>query len=98
MSFTYAGVSRLNGRFKARFANDAMRLKVLIKNDHTDIDIIQLKHAMSKTEAIEYLLSIGFDNGNAEVREALVSALDKRSPKPKPFPRHPQTELEDATV
>jgi len=41
--FTHAGTSRLNGVVKARFANDALRVKVLAKNDHTDIDIIELK-------------------------------------------------------
>ena len=41
-TFSHAGVSKLNGEFKVRFANDALRTKVLIKNDHTDIDIIEL--------------------------------------------------------
>ena len=39
-SFTHAGVSRLKGEFKVRFCNDALRVKVLAKNGHTDIDII----------------------------------------------------------
>jgi hypothetical protein len=78
-SFSHAGVSKLNGEFKVRFCNDALRQKVLIKNGHTGIDIIELKHPMTKVEAVEYLLSIDFDNGNKEVRSALEQALDKRS-------------------
>lgn len=81
-SFTHAGVSKQDGQFKVRFANDAMRTKVLIKNGHTDIDIIELKHAMSKEDAVAYLLSIDFDNGNKEVRAALEAAQEKRSEAP----------------
>ena len=79
-SFSHAGVSKQDGAFKVRFANDALRTKVLIKNGHTDIDIIELKHPMSKLEAVAYLLEIDFDNGNKAIRAALEAALDKRSP------------------
>jgi hypothetical protein len=78
-SFSHAGVSKQDGEFKVRFANDALRTKVLVKNGHTDIDIIELKNPMSKVEAVEFLLSIDFDNGNKLVRAALEQALDKRS-------------------
>jgi hypothetical protein len=78
-NFSHAGVSKLNGEFKVRFCNDAMRVKVLAKNGHKDIDIIELKTPMSKVEIVEFLLSIDFDNGNKEVRAALEQALDKRS-------------------
>jgi hypothetical protein len=90
--FSHAGVSKLDGEFKVRFCNDALRQKVLIKNGHTDIDILELKHPMTKVEAVEYLLSIDFDNGNKAVRAALEQALDKRSmpataPKAKAAPK-----------
>ena len=78
-TFTHAGVSKLDGEFKVRFCNDQMRVKVLAKNGHKDIDIIELKNPMTKVEIVEYLLSIDFDNGNKEVRSALEQALDKRS-------------------
>jgi hypothetical protein len=84
-TFTHAGVSRLNGEMKVRFCNDALRVKVLAKNGHKDIDIIELKTAMSKEDAVAFLLSIDFatQNGktNADVQAALEQALDKRSPK-----------------
>lgn len=80
-TFAYAGVSSLNGKMKVRFANDQMRVKILQKNDHKDIDIVQLKHPMTKDEAVAYLLSIDFDNGNATVRAALEDAQGKRSTK-----------------
>ena len=81
-SYSHAGVSKLNGEFKVRFANDGLRVKVLQKNGHKDIDIVELKHPMNKAEAVAYLLSIDFDNGNKEVRAALEAAADKRAEKP----------------
>jgi|LauGreDrversion4_2_1035121.scaffolds.fasta_scaffold311228_2 hypothetical protein len=86
-SFTHAGVSRLNGEFKVRFANDQMRVKVLAKNGHKDIDILELKHAMTKEEAVAYLISIDFATRdgvtNAEVRAALEAEQGKRTEAPK---------------
>lgn len=81
-SYSHAGVSKLDGEFKVRFANDALRTKVLVKNGHTDIDIVELKHPMTKADAVAYLLSIDFDNGNKSVRAALEAAADKRTEKP----------------
>jgi hypothetical protein len=82
-SFTHAGVSKLDGEFKVRFCNDALRTKVLAKNGHKDIDIIELKHPMPKEEIVAFLLSINFDNGNKEVRAALEAAQEKRTVAPK---------------
>ena len=79
--FTHAGVSRLKDEFKARWANDAARAKILAKNGHTDIDVIELPNPMGKLEAVQYLLSINFDNGNAAVRAALDEAVEKRQDK-----------------
>ena len=88
-SFTHAGVSKLDGEFKVRFANDAMRTKVLIKNGHTDIDIVELKNPMTKEEAVAYLISIDFDNGNKAVRAALEAEVEKRSATPKAANKSP---------
>ncbi len=90
-SFTHAGVSRLNGEFKVRFANDSLRVKVLAKNGHKDIDIIELKHPMNKEEAIAYLLEIDFatrdGKTNAEVQAAILAEVDKRADKPAKEPK-----------
>lgn len=82
--FTHAGVSTLNGKTKVRFANDALRVKVLAKNGHTDIDIVELREPMTKEDAVAYLLSIDFANGNAVVQAALDEAAGKRGVKAKP--------------
>ena len=86
-TFTHAGVSRLNGEMMVRFANDALRTKVLVKNGHKDIDVIELKHPMTKTEVVQYLISIDFATRdgvtNADVKAALEAELDKRTETPK---------------
>jgi antitoxin component YwqK of YwqJK toxin-antitoxin module len=83
--FTHAGVSKQNGEFKVRFANDALRTKVLMKNGHDHVDIIELREPMTKEDAVAYLLSIKFyeKNGkvNGEVKAALEGAQTKRAPK-----------------
>jgi hypothetical protein len=69
--YSYAGVSRRNGKMKVRYANSSARVKTLIATDHTEIDIIQLREEMTKSEAVAYLLKIDFDNGNTEIRTVL---------------------------
>ena len=97
-SFSHAGVSKLDGEFKVRFANDALRTKVLVKNGHTDIDIIELKNPMSKADAVAYLLSINFDNGNKAVRAALEAAQEKRSEAPAKAPKAPKAKAPKVAV
>jgi hypothetical protein len=77
--FTVAGVSKRNGEFKVRYANDIMRVKVLEKTGSRDIDLMSLPHAMDKDAIPAYLLSIDFDNGNREVRACLEQAAAERS-------------------
>jgi len=86
-TFKFAGVSTRNGVCKARFANDQMRVKVLAKTGSSDIDLIELKEPMTKVDAIAFLLSINFDNGNATVRAALEEGLEKRTPTAKAAPK-----------
>lgn len=86
-SYSHAGASTLNGVTKIRFANDALRVKVLAKNGHKDIDMIELKHPMTKEEAVAYLVSIDFATRdgvtNQAVQSALIAENDKRTDKPK---------------
>ena len=81
-TFKFAGVSRLpNGQLKARFANDALRVKVLQKGGHTEIDLVEFVDALSKEQAVAKLIDMNFANGRTEVAEALTAELGKRSPK-----------------
>jgi len=83
-TFTHAGVSTLNGETKVRYANDAMRVKVLAKGGHTDIDLIDLGEALSKEAAVLKLIEIKFGQGNAAVEQALEAEISKRTPSEKP--------------
>jgi hypothetical protein len=58
-TFTVAGTSVLNGVVAYRFANDLNRVKVLIKNGHTDCDLRSLPEAMTKADAVLFLNSQG---------------------------------------
>jgi hypothetical protein len=58
-TFTRAGTSILNGVKAYRFANDLNRERVLAKNDHTEINFIELGEAMTKEAAILFLNSKG---------------------------------------
>lgn len=94
-TYTFAGTSRLNGTIKVRFANDVARVKVLAKNGHTDIDLIELKHPMTKEEIVAYLREIDFARGNTEIQAAIDAADEKRNPKEKP-PKEPKAKKEKA--
>ena len=73
-TFTVAGTSNLNGVVKFRFANDlAGRVKVLLKNGHTDVNLVELPEAMTKERAIQFLESLDTD---AETADTVRPSLD----------------------
>jgi len=80
--FAVAGVSTLNGKTKIRFANDVMRIKILAKNGHTDVNLIELPHEMTKAEIAAHLVETEFGKGNAAV-EAAVAYVAKKNPQAK---------------
>jgi len=53
--FTVAGISKLEGTYKVRFANDMMRIKVLAKSGHEDIRLADLEGEYTKLEAAQIL-------------------------------------------
>ena len=82
-TFTHAGYSKLNGEYKARFANDALRVKVLEKGGHEDVQITEFVKPLTKTEAVQKLLEMNFAKGNTAAQAALEAELDKRTEQPK---------------
>lgn len=77
--FAVAGVSTLNGDTKIRFANDMMRIKILAKNGHTGIDLVELPTEMTKAEIVQHLKSIEFGKGDAAT-EAAIAYAEKKNP------------------
>jgi len=54
--FKVTGISTLKGTTKVRFANDFVsRVKILNKDGHTDINLIELPEALSKADCVTYL-------------------------------------------
>ena len=57
-TFEVAGTSKLNGVTKVRFANDYVgRFKILAKNNHDDIVLIEFGEKMSKADICKVLMS-----------------------------------------
>jgi hypothetical protein len=94
--FTVAGLSRQNGSLKLRFANDFVtRSKVLARNKHTDINLVELPQAMTKDAAVAYVSTLTqfadvesqavlteFQNKNAKSAPKAVAAAPKaKAPK-----------------
>jgi hypothetical protein len=82
-TFTHAGVSTLNGETKVRYANDALRVKILAKGGHTDINLEDLGESLTKEQAVLKLIEIKFGQGNAVIEQALEAELTKRIDVPK---------------
>ena len=79
--FSVVGVSTLNGKTKIRFANDSMRVKILAKNGHTEIDLINLPREMFKWEIASHLNEVDFAKGRTNV-QAAIDYIAKKNPKP----------------
>ena len=66
-TFSVAGTAtNPDGTTKARFANDLVaRIKILNKAGCTDINLLELPHAMTKLQALQYLQTQGITEGDA---------------------------------
>jgi hypothetical protein len=74
--FKIAGVSKLAGSYKVRFANDMTRVKVLAKTGHTEIELMDLPKAMTKPELVTFLKTSELYN-RAEFKQAIDAADEK---------------------
>ena len=81
-TFTVAGVSKLNGDYKVRFANDIMRIKNLAKSGHEDIRLADLEQAMSKLEAVKTIASMD-EFQDAAAQSVIAEYLEENTPKAK---------------
>jgi hypothetical protein len=80
--FTVAGVSTLDGETKVRFANDELRVKVLMKHGHTDPILIALPEAMTKLDAVKFIQGLDEFQG-VSAQAAIADYLDAKAPKVK---------------
>lgn len=83
-TFAVAGVSTQNGKTKIRFANDGARIKILVKNGHTDIELVDLPKEMTKAEIAKYLVESGFGKDNPAIEAAIADLAKKNRVKAAP--------------
>jgi hypothetical protein len=79
--FSVIGISKLNGEYKVRFANDIMRIKVLAKHEHEDIRLVELDAPMTKLDAVKALKSMDEFQDTA-AQAAIADYLDRKDEKP----------------
>ena len=84
-TFSVAGISKLNGGYKVRFANDLMRIKVLAKSGHEDIRLADLEKSVSKMEAAKMLLTVS-DFSDAIAQATITEYISENTPKAKAAP------------
>ena len=85
-TFKVFGVSKLDGEYKVRFANDIMRIKVLAKHGHEDIRLVELDEAVSKYEGIQKIQGMD-DFQDAAAQSAIMEYLDEKAPKAAKAPK-----------
>tara|TARA_Y200000002_G_scaffold372869_1_gene371200 strand:- start:708 stop:1040 length:333 start_codon:yes stop_codon:yes gene_type:complete len=77
-TYTVAGTSTNNGKTKVRFAQDYVsRFKILNKNGHTDIELLELDSAMSKSDICKMLL--GHEKFQTEAQQSAITEFVVRN-------------------
>ena len=79
-TFSVAGISKLEGNYKVRFANDLMRIKVLAKSGHEDIRLADLEKSVSKLEAAKILLTLE-DFSDSIAQATITEYITENTPK-----------------
>jgi hypothetical protein len=78
--YTVVGVSKLNGEYKVRFANDTLRVKVLEKNGHEDVRLCELDSPASKYDAVKQIATMA-EFSDAAAQSVIQEYLTEKAPK-----------------
>lgn len=87
--FTVAGISKREGEYKVRFANDTMRVKVLIKGGHEDVRLVELDAPSTKMEAVQVLKDMP-EFSDAIAQATIAEFIEDNTPK-SPRTKAPKT-------
>ena len=79
-TFNVFGVSKHNGEYKVRFANDIMRIKVLAKHGHEDIRLCEVDEPLTKYEGIQKIRDMD-EFQDAAAQSAIAEYLEDNAPK-----------------
>ena len=78
--FTVAGTAAQNGITKVRFANDLVsRIKILVKNNCENINLIELPEPMTKLEALKHLETLDFGAKDFDAGYAITEKLYEKN-------------------
>jgi hypothetical protein len=92
--FTVAGISKLpNGEYKMRFANDVMRVKVLIKGGHEDVRLVELDEPMTKMAAVECLSQLE-EFADVVAQATIADYIDSNRPRVRAVKKAPRVKIE----
>jgi hypothetical protein len=81
--YLVVGISKREGEYKVRFANDIMRIKVLSKGGHEDIRLAELDAPLPKMEAVVAMSKL--DEFQDVIAQATIAEyIDRNTPKRKP--------------
>ena len=81
-TYTVAGTSKFNGSTKVRFANDFVgRFKILTKNKHENIELVEFGSSMSKADICKALLA--HDKFQSEEQQSAITEFVVRNIKSK---------------
>lgn len=80
--YTVVGISKLNGEYKVRFANDTLRVKVLEKNGHEDVRLCELDAATTKYDAVKQISTMA-EFSDAAAQSVIQEYLTEKAPKSK---------------
>ena len=82
-TFEVAGTSTHNGVTKVRFANDYVgRFKILVKNGHENIELMELGEKMAKADICKVL--IAHPNFQGEDQQSAIAEFVVRNVKAQP--------------
>ena len=87
--FTVAGISKREGEYKVRFANDTMRVKVLIKGGHEDVRLVELDAPSTKMEAVQVLK--GMEEFSDVIAQATIAEFIEDNTPKAPRTKAPKT-------
>ena len=71
-TFTFVGVSKHNGEFAVRYANDKGRAKVLERNGHTEVRFIALEQAERIEDCVDALIRADWVCDDLDVAQAVA--------------------------
>ena len=97
-TFEVAGTSTHNGVTKVRFANDYVgRFKILIKNGHDNIELIEIGKKLTKAEICQVLMS--HPNFQTEEQQTAIAEFVVRNVRPETKVEQPvSAESEDSII